>query len=265
MKVSRLDFSFNPLMLLTCVMLIICCWMSVSEAQEVVKPPASTPQPVRRPVPPPPPVPGAVMPGKAQLALPAVEKIGPGQYRLGEIQINKNSKSIYLPAVVNMNKGLLEYLLVKSGGKTHESLFRTTIDPVQLQIALLLIGLEGTDHPLSRQGAPEIPKGNPVEIYINYLKNGRMTPIKPESWIARKSDDKMVNCTALEWMFTGSVIRNGRFLAQAEGSIIAIYHDPVALIDNASPGGESDKVWFVKEGDVPSVGTPVTLEIRVKP
>jgi hypothetical protein len=107
--------------------------------------------------------------------------------------------------------------------------------------------------------------GNPVEIYVNYLKNGRMIPIKPESWIARKADDKMGDSSPLEWVFTGSVIRNGKFLAQAEGSIIAIYHDPVALIDNASSGGESDKVWFVKESAVPPVGTPVTLEIRVKP
>jgi hypothetical protein len=53
-------------------------------------------------------------------------------------------------------------------------------------------------------------------------------------------------------------------MAQAEGSIIAIYHDPSALFDNASPGGESDRVWFVKEDAVPPVGTPVTLTISVR-
>jgi hypothetical protein len=49
-----------------------------------------------------------------------------------------------------------------------------------------------------------------------------------------------------------------------EGSIIAIYHDPAALIDNASEGGESDKVWFVREGASPPVGTPVTVTIKRK-
>jgi len=69
---------------------------------------------------------------------------------------------------------------------------------------------------------------------------------------------------SLDWLYTGSIVVNGRFIAQSEGSIAALYHDPVAMIDNASAGGESDKVWFVKEGAAPPVGTPVTVTIRAK-
>ncbi len=196
--------------------------------------------------------------------LPIFQKIGPGIFSLGEIQISKSAKTLSLPAQINMSKGLLEYLLVRNGGKTHESLFRTHIDPTQLQLAMLLIGAEGTDQPLSHQGAREMPKGNPVDITVSYMKNGRMTPLKPESWIARKVEEKMLDSEPLQWMFTGSTVSNGKFMAQAEGSIIAIYRDPAALIDNASAGGESDRVWFVKEQDIPPVGTPVTLTISVK-
>ncbi len=196
--------------------------------------------------------------------LPIFQKIGPGIFSLGEIQISKSAKTLSLPAQVNMSKGLLEYLLVRNGGKTHESLFRTHIDPTQLQLAMLLIGAEGTDQPLSHQGARDVPKGNPVDITVSYMKNGRMTPLKPESWIARKVEEKMLDSEPLQWMFTGSTVSNGKFMAQAEGSIIAIYRDPAALIDNASAGGESDRVWFVKEQDIPPVGTPVTLTISVK-
>jgi ABC-type proline/glycine betaine transport system ATPase subunit len=34
-------------------------------------------------------------------------------------------------------------------------------------------------------------------------------------------------------------------------------------MDNATPGGESNRIWFVKEGTVPPVGTPV--EVVIKP
>ena len=196
--------------------------------------------------------------------LPIFQKIGPGVFSLGEIQINKSAKTLSLPAQVNMKKGLLEYVLVRNGGKTHESLFRTHIDPTQLQLAMLLIGAEGTDHPLSHQGARDVPKGNPVDITVSYMKNGRMTPLKPESWIAKRVEDKMLDSEPLQWVFTGSTVSNGKFMAQADGSVISIYHDPAAMIDNASAGGESDRVWFVKEGTVPPIGTPVTLTITLK-
>lgn len=225
----------------------------------------SEPAGVSRPVPPPPPVPFAPMPGRANPELPLFQKIGPGLFGLGDLQISKNARTVSLPAVINMNKGMLEYLLVRTGGKTHESLFRTLIDPTQLQLAMLLIGAEGTDRPLAHQGAPDAPQGDSVEIMVHYLKDGRMVPLRPETWITRKVEDRLVDSEPLQWVFTGSTFYNGKFMAQAEGSIIAVYHDPVALIDNASPGGESDRVWFVKEGGVPPVGTPVTLTISIKP
>jgi hypothetical protein len=166
--------------------------------------------------------------------------------------------------MVNLNKGLLEYVLVRTGGKTHESLFRTHVDPTHLQLAMRLIGGEGTDHPLTRQGDPDTPRGSPVNITVSFLKNGRMVSLNPEVWIARKEADKMTDSGPLHWVFTGSMVHNGRFMAQVEGSMISIYRDPVALIDNASPGGENDRVWFVNESTVPPVGTPVTLTISIK-
>jgi hypothetical protein len=164
-----------------------------------------------------------------------------------------------------MNKGLLEYVLVRNGGKVHESLLRTTVDPMLIQLSMLLIDMEGADQPLARQGDPSAPKGNAVDISVSYLKNGRMAPLSPETWITQRAGEKSADSAPLRWVFTGSHVFNGRLLAQVEGSIIAVYHDPAALIDNASPGGESDRIWFVKESAVAPVGTPVTVTISVKP
>lgn len=229
------------------------------------------PSPVPQPLPPgtvkpvlPPPHLQGPRPQRQMPELPVVQKIGPGLFAIGEVRLNKAAKSISFPAVVNMNKGMLEYILVRNGGKTHESLFRTTVDPLQVHYAMLLIGSEGTDQPLARQGDPETPKGNPVDIAVSYIKDGRMTTYRPESWVVKKVDDKMVDAGPLQWVYTGSTFSNGRFLAQAEGSVIAIFHDPAALFDNASPGGESDRVWFANDAAAPPVGTPVTLTINVK-
>jgi hypothetical protein len=262
---SRLSAAILPL----AVMATAISWQVDAMADQPAQPvpiaaPVVVPATAQMPLRMPPPVPFAPRPGKIQPDLPIFQKIGPGVFSLGDLQINKPARTVHLPAQVNMSKGLLEYLLVRNGGKMHESLFRTHIDPTQLQLAMLLLGAEGTDQPLSRQGDQDKPKGNPVEITVSYLKDGRMTPLKPESWISRKNDDQMADSEPLHWMFTGSTVSNGKFMAQADGSIIAIYRDPAALIDNASSGGENDRVWYVNERNTPPVGTPVTLTITLK-
>jgi hypothetical protein len=221
------------------------------------------------PVAPPPPIAGEDLWRQGLKPL-AVERVSPGVFSLGEIKIYKETKSIAFPAKINMDKGLLEYILVKSSGKTHESLLRTDVDPYHLQIAFLLLGFEGTDRPIIEQGSDEKPKGDPVEILIDYTKKSdgavkeRSERIKTEEWVARKTNGNLRATGTLDWIYTGSVVNQGQFIAQVSGSIIAIFRDPAALIDNASPGGESDEIWFVKEGMVPPVGTPVTVTIKAK-
>ncbi len=190
----------------------------------------------------------------------AVEKKGKGLFRLGSIQINRKTKNITFPATINMDKGLLEYLLVKSTGKTHESLLRTKIDPYYLNIAFLLLGFEGTDHPLTQQGANEKPQGNPVKIELIYKHEGDSVHVTPNEWVVKKKNE-MVTVPAINWLYTGSVVFNGQLLAQTDGSIVALFHDPAALIDNTDPEGSNDEIWFVNEKTVPPIGTDVTVSI----
>jgi hypothetical protein len=200
-----------------------------------------------------------------QPSLLPVEKVSPGVFQIGDIRIEKKGRSVSFPALINMEKGLLEYLLVHSSGKTHESLFRTPVQPYDLQIAFLLLGFEGSDNPISFQGAPEKPEGERVKISVSYEdEKGKVVKTIPEKWMINRRDDKEEKVRELKWVFTGSSILNGRFLAQIEGSIVAVFRDPAAIVDNASEGGETDKIWFVNENTVPPVGTPVTLTIKAK-
>lgn len=192
-----------------------------------------------------------------------IEKIGPGVFRMGEIQIHKGARSVTFPAEVNMEKGLLEYLLVCSSGKTHESLLRTNVSPYELNIALLLLGFEGTDAPQAEQGAADAPRGEPVEIMLIYPHKNKNERTPAAAWITMKVGEKEES-PVMEWVYTGSKIFEGKFLAQEQGSVVAIYHDPAALFDNRAPNGGNDEIWFVNERAVPPVGTPVTVIIRAQ-
>ncbi len=196
-------------------------------------------------------------------AVPPIKKIGKGLFEVGGILINKNEISITFPAIINMEKGIIEYAIVRSTGKTHESLLRTNIDPFHLNICFLLLGFKGSNNPLNEQGASEIPGGDKLEIYISYNTGNANKTVKMDSFI-EKEDGEGRSHVSLNWVYTGSLIVQGTFLAQEQGSIAAVYHDPTALIDHTTPGGDSDEIWFVNGKTTPHAGTHVKVIIKGK-
>lgn len=194
--------------------------------------------------------------------IPPIEKLGSGAYSLGDILVNKSERSITFPAQVNMDSGMLEYLIVHNKGKTHESLLRTRIDPYNLQIAFLLLGYEGTSQRLAMQGDSTTPKGERIRITVSSVAGQKTVVVPVEQWLVNKFGEDVKEVESMNWVFSGSYVDDGRFMSQETGSVAAIWHDPVALIDNASPGGENNRIWFVKQGMVPSVGTPVKVIIK---
>lgn len=192
-------------------------------------------------------------------SIPPIERVASGKYTLGEIEVNKNDRTISFPAELNMERGLLEYLVVSNTGKRHESLLRTKVHPFNLQLACLLLGMEGTAAPLKFQGSAEVPTGDRVEISV---QTGDGRRILAEKWVSRAEGETKSDAQGLKWVFTGSKVGNGRFAAQMTGSIVAIYRDPAAMFDNASAGGEVNGGWCVKERATPPVGTQVTVVLK---
>lgn len=192
--------------------------------------------------------------------LPPIKIISPGIFEIEGIRLNKNEGNLYFPATVNMNKGILEYLIVGETGKLHESLLKTKVQPYSLQIALLMLGLEGSTNPSMNQGYSSKPEGDPVSIWIKWKNKGKENKIRIEEWVFNKTNNNTMK--PMKWIFTGSIITNGVFMAQVEKSIAAIFRDPAAIIDNPHPDGVSDELWFAHEKKVPPVGTPVTVIIK---
>lgn len=211
--------------------------------------------------PPPPPPPPPPLPEEQLMAqTPPLQKVAPGIYEIDGCRIIKEKNRIEFPAEVNMDKGLLEYVLVGNTGKLHESLLRTKLSPYSLQIALLLVGLEGTTDPLIEQGQNKTPQGDKVQLWVSWQDQGKEQKIPVEEWIIK--GDKPVK--SIPWVYTGSVVMNGMFLAQIEKSIIALFHDPTALIDHQMAEGSDDQIWQVKGGATPPIGTKVTVIIEKK-
>ncbi|MEM9282955.1 MAG: YdjY domain-containing protein [Verrucomicrobiota bacterium] len=199
---------------------------------------------------------------------PAVIKTGEHEYRLGKIELNAKSREIRFPVLVNMREGgPIEYFLVHETGKVHESILVTPVSAFDLQVALKLLKYESgkgdlfnrmlPPHLVEEEGGTAAERGASVSFrFVPEMGE----PIPAESTLIDGFEGKPL--AEGEWIYTGSMIYEGSFMAGVEGSIIAIYLDPVAMFNSLAEGADNDERWGANSELVPEVGTRGHLIIR---
>lgn len=195
----------------------------------------------------------------SDMPLPQIIKLEDNLFQIGTIKINKKERFASIQGKINMSDGLVEYLACTPKGKLHESVLTLNAEPYHIQVALLLLGLAPGDKPIEFQGAPEKPCGDPLRITISWKENGKKVICSPEQLVLNIYDKKIMK--KADWVFTGSKIMDGQYMAQVEGSIVAIYHDPFAIIDNRSIEGSDDTHFHANKNILPPVGTPIEFKM----
>jgi hypothetical protein len=207
-------------------------------------------------------------------APPAIREVSPGVFQVGGVKLEKEARRVSFPAKLNMTNGPLEYLLVTTAGKTHESVLTTEIEAQHLQVAMLLLGAKGlaaaalTNAPSGgpiTQGAqrnPPLP-GDPVVIEVTWTQGGKPQQRRLEELVFNKRAKEPMTKGA--FTFTGSRFWQGKFIAQTEGSLIALVTDPDAVFNNPRPNRDAEDTWVVREAEVPPQDTVVEVSITLVP
>lgn len=221
-----------------------------------------------------------------------VKKVGKDSYKIGKVTIDSRRREIRIPAVVNMNDGLIEVFLSTPVGKLHESLLVSEFDPLDLHLALLLLGADSGRNPSvpagedpkadERSGPPPgMLPGTPVVEKDAVVRPGTIVQVRVE-W--KKGEEKVslpaeelvrdrVRKTSMKtsgWVFLGSKTdsldgKDAVYAARLYGSVITTFHDPLAVLDNPEPTSLDDTLFIVNEKTAPSKGTEVEVVITVQP
>ena len=210
---------------------------------------------------------------------PSVETVRPGVYRIGPVTLDKEARQVRFPAVVNQTSGPVEYLLVGSQGKTHESVLRTDAEPVQVHTAMLLLGVNA----LTAKGGPvpartppsaidadylataKTPDGAAVTLSVRWQPAGGGAPVVRSGESLVDNTQKHAPMSEGDWIYNGSYFSNNRFEAQAEKSFVAVITDPSALLNNPRPGHENEEIWVAAANRLPPAGTAVEFVIQLPP
>jgi len=190
-----------------------------------------------------------------------VKRIDDGIYKIGRVFLNQPAGSITMPGWINMDRGPVEYLAVTPHGKTHESVVVLDIKPLNLMTALLLCGLDYGQN-LAFQGDTTAPQGDSVKIFIEWEGDSGDTLTKAAADMVYDYNNK-APMKENWWVFTGSFIYDNGLAADREGSIIATYSDPVAILNTPAWGRYDDTVYGVNEELVPVQKTPIRLIIKL--
>jgi hypothetical protein len=203
-----------------------------------------------------------------------VRMVEPGIYEVGQVRLDQRKRSITVPALLDKSQGFMEYFLVTTYGKTHESILQTAAKPFDIHLAMLLLGANGpgnADFPGSpTNGVPgpvihpsaEIIPGNKVTISVQWnAPTGKVEHSAEE--LIYKNDARAVMAHGA-WVYNGSLIVHNRFLAQVDGSIISLVTDPVALVNNIGPGHDNDLIWEPNQTNLPQRDLPVEVTITLQ-
>ena len=212
----------------------------------------------------PPPSPRSPYSGPMPAPSPA-ERISKDVVRVGSILIDTAKKEFSVAGVVNEVQVLEFVANTKGGWKAYESAIEMDTNAVNFNVACLLIGLD-VSHAVgpTRQFDPQSPKGDPVEMFVEWDDGGKPRRIRVEELLY----NRLTKETLPEgpWVYTGSRFAPGnRYVAEIEGTLVGFMH-------NAGPIIENPRALNGKWGDTginPALnlkpGTQVRLIVRALP
>jgi hypothetical protein len=203
-------------------------------------------------------------PAGAILQTSRIKPTGTNTLAVGEVTVDVASRTLRIPAVVNMREQVIEYALVVQTGKTHESLFATEVSPMDVHVAALLVGLTPADILSQTNKVWVIPGPSAVIITVCWHQDGRIHRYALSQLIGLAEAEPGVTTREFNsgpWFYSGSrLIEGGGFIAEQSGSIISLVFDPDALVNNPHPDRDNDDIHFPYTSRIPSVGTAVTIE-----
>ena len=206
--------------------------------------------------------PGSSVTTSASVTNLPLKQIGPGIFELGKVRLDKQRRTVSFPAVVNMNEALLEYLVVTSAGKVHESLLRTDTEPWHVHVAMLLLGAKGA-------GTNDFPEdhikplpGDKVSIELSWKAGRKEKRHRAEEFVYDRA--KKTTMRRGPWIYTGSRVFEGVFIAQRDGSLVSLIEDGDALINNPRLGRDDDDNWQVHGKGLPPLESLVEVTIRLE-
>ncbi len=172
-----------------------------------------------------------------------VRQLPNGDTQVGTIILHRQEREISFPAEFLPGVNELEVVIATPNGRLHESLLKADIGPVQLQFTLYALGLNNG----LRIATEAIPRGDLVDLDVAWTDAAGQRHREPlESWILDGRTGQPM--ARIGWVFVGSGMKDGIFLADEEGNICLNYSVGSTILDIPDEAGMDDTIFKVNRG-----------------
>lgn len=211
--------------------------------------------------------------------------------KVGKVRLFRKDGRVEIDGRIAVQKRAVELFACAEGGKVHETVLILDCKPSNLNLALLLLGLDDggqvRDKVRVRVDGKEVEKEMLVENGPRYFGDPRkphgdrliarvrwqdgesrkIREVRAEEMVYNVSRQKTMR--KVGWIFTGSRwVTNpntGRkeFAADHSKTLMTTYHDPNTVLENPMKTGGNDEMYHANSLVVPPRGTPVTLVLTL--
>lgn len=196
----------------------------------------------------------------AQIPDSLIMKIDENNYQIDNIKIDIANREISFPAEFNMNRGLIETILVGPQGHLHETILKTNALPAYIQTSLLLLGLECGQN-MEPGNYKTLPQGDSILVYAIWTDTLGVTHEERVERLVWNVPQKR-EMLKTHWIFLGSKIIDGQFMAGIDQNIMRTYHDPFTIIHSPLPTITDDTFYEANKAIIPVKGTKATIKIK---
>lgn len=206
-----------------------------------------------------------------------VKDLGGGRYQIGAITVDRTARQFTVPGrVLHVDGVPLEYIAVSRGGmKGYESLLEVDARGTEFNLACILLGLEAPQLGAGAQFERKPRPGPPVQLSLRWQAGSTSVTKSAQEVLnlaaqprgaPKAATPPQVAPPAEEWTYTGSFLQgsDGRYVADATGTLVGFVHDPACIIDHRT--GLGIGAYGSVQGNpevLPPVGSTVELIVSV--
>ncbi|NOY74990.1 MAG: hypothetical protein GXP32_04270 [Kiritimatiellaeota bacterium] len=180
-----------------------------------------------------------------------------GDIAIGKVRILRRGRMLSFPAETSITTGDLEVLICSERGRAYESLLKSSVNPYNVQLGILLLGgVNGAR--LKTLESQSTPQGTLVDVFV-LLPDGKVIPI--EKWLRNKRTGKMKKREG--WVFVGSSFAGDKScLATKEGNVANTWSFGNTILDNPAHTGDYDDYFEAYTKNIPKDVEKVTVLMK---
>ena len=168
------------------------------------------------------------------------KKLANGDLQINDITVRTKARELAFPVQFVLQQGALEVILATPQGRLHEALLSTTTKAVQVQSLLYLLNAKNG----YRLPQKDKKQGDIIDIFLEWeTKDGKIHREPVENWILDLRTKKPLR--PIGWVFVGSSVKNGKFMADQEGNLILNYSVGETILDSPDPNSMDDTIHAV--------------------